>query len=53
MNGFELMLTILSKTKAECLLAGNYNINLLRHNFHEDTATFINCLYAKSLVPHN
>ena len=48
MNGFESVLNILSKTKAECLLAGDYNINLLRHNVHEGTATFINCLYANS-----
>ena len=44
------MLNILSKTTDECLLAGDYNINLLRHNVHKGTATFINCLYAKSFV---
>ena len=49
MNGFESVLNILSKTKAECLLAGDYNINLLRHNVHEGTTTFI--LYANSFVP--
>ena len=48
MNGFESVLNILSKTKTECVLAGDYNINLLRHNTH---ATFINCLYANSFVP--
>ena len=50
-NGFESVLTILSKTKAECLLAGYYNINLLKYNVHEGTTTLINCLYANSFVP--
>ena len=53
MNGFESVLNILSKTKTECLLAGDYTINLHRHNTHEGTATFINCLYANYCVPHN
>ena len=50
MSGFESVLTILNKTKSECLLAGDYNINLLKHEVHDSTRNFVNCLYDNSLI---
>ena len=41
----------MNKTKSECLLAGDYNINLLKHEVHDGTRNFLNCLYDDSLIP--
>ena len=51
MSGFESVLTILNKTKSECLLAGDYNINLLKHEVYDGIRNFANCLYDNSLIP--
>ena len=51
MFDFESVLTILNKTKSECLLAGDYNINLLKHEVNDGTRNFVNCLYDISLIP--
>ena len=37
--------------KAECLLAGDYNINLLNYETHVDTEIFVNNLYSSSFLP--
>ena len=36
--------------KAECLLVGDFNVNLLNHDCHNDTDQFINTMYSYSFL---
>lgn len=38
-------------TKVECLLAGDFNLDLFKHDVHLGTEPFINCLYQHSMIP--
>ena len=37
--------------KAECLLAGDFNVNLLNYDCHNDTDQFINTMYSYYFLP--
>jgi exonuclease III len=50
-TGFEAVLNLISKSKAEYLIAGDFNIDLLKHDTHEGTELFINNMFAHSLIP--
>lgn len=37
--------------KTECLITGDFNLNLLKHNVHSDTGCFLNGLLHDSFIP--
>ena len=41
----------ISNKKDYCILAGDYNINLLNHETHAETGQFLNNIYAWSYLP--
>ena len=44
--------TLLSKiNKQKCILAGDFNINLLNHDTHKPTSDFINCIFSHFFAP--
>ena len=47
---FEKVLNLTSKSKAEYIFSGDYNIDLKLHT-HDKTASFVNNLYAHSCLP--
>ena len=48
---FETFLGAISDKKDYCILAGDYNINLLNHETHAETGQFLNNIYAWSYLP--
>ena len=48
---FENVLNLTSKSKAEYIFVGGYNIDLLKLHTHDKTASFVNKLYAHSCLP--
>ena len=38
-------------TKTEYIIAGDYNIDILKHESHEGTDKFINTVFSHSLSP--
>ena len=50
-QGLDADVNSLSKSKAELIITGKYNIYLLKHNTHDGTDLFINSLYSHSLLP--
>ena len=47
----ELLLQNVTLEKAECVLAGDFNVNLLNYDSHNDTDQFINTMYSYSFLP--
>jgi hypothetical protein len=48
---FDQLLQKLSREKKQCLLAGDYNINLLNHKTNIETDQFLNNMYASLYFP--
>ena len=48
---FEVLIQNIASQKAESLLAGDYNINMLNYETHVDTEIFVNNLYSSSFLP--
>ena len=46
MVSFNAILSKLSKYKTDCLIAGDYNIDLLKLEVHSDTEQFVNNFYS-------
>jgi hypothetical protein len=51
LSSFDSVLAIISQCKPNCLIAGDYNIDLLKAETHFDTESFINNLYAHLFKP--
>jgi hypothetical protein len=51
MAGFETCLLKLCNSRTECLIAGDYNIDLLKCDVHPGSDNFLNNLYAHSILP--
>ena len=51
MNDFVKVLSAISKTGIECLITGDFNIDLLKHDENADTDGFINNLYEHLFIP--
>ena len=51
MIGFVTVLSAISKTRTECLIAGDFNVDLLKYDENVDTADFINNLYEHLFIP--
>ena len=51
MNGFVKMLSAIYKTRTECLISGDFNIDLLKYDENADTENFINNLYEHLFIP--
>ena len=49
-NKFENVITFLTKTKTNLILARDYNINLLNHEIHLETGKKFNILFANTMV---
>ena len=47
---FERLLQSISNEKSECLLAGDYNVDLLKYEFNTGTESFVNDLYCHSCL---
>ena len=45
MNGFVKVLSAINKTRTECLIAGDFNVDLLKYDENADTEDFTNTLY--------
>ena len=45
MSGFVKVLSAISKTRTECLIAGDFNVDLLMYDENADTEDFINNRY--------
>ena len=50
-NAFESLMSIVTRGKYECIIAGDYNIDLLKSEQHIGTEHFVNNLFANSFVP--
>ena len=48
---FDCLLGKITTEKAKFVLAGDYNINLLKHDVHMETINFVNNLYANFSMP--
>ena len=48
---FECAIAKVSLSKHEYLIAGDFNIDLLKHESHKGSQSFINTIYSNSLVP--
>ena len=51
MNGFVKVLSAISKTRTECLIASDFNIDLLKYGENADTEDFINTPYEHLFIP--
>jgi hypothetical protein len=49
--GFDAVLDSMKQSKNEYIIAGDYNIDLLKHETHIGTGSFVNNLYSHSLIP--
>ena len=48
---FVKVLSAISKTRTECLIAGKFNVDLLKYDENADTEDFINNLYDHLFIP--
>ena len=48
---FDDILSLLNSQKKLCYIAGNFNIDILKHESHSLTADFINCIFSQSFFP--
>ena len=46
----EKVIGLFTKSKVNLIFLGDYNINLLNHEVHSETADFLNLLYANTLL---
>ena len=51
MSGFESVLDHFNHFGVECLIAGDFNIDLLKYDAHRGTGLFLDCLRENALVP--
>ena len=51
LQDFQEITKTLVRKKTECLIAGDFNLNLLKHDTHSDTGCFLNGLLHDSFVP--
>ena len=51
MSSFESITSIVSNSKHDCLIAGDWNIDLLKYGTHSGTESFVNNLHANLLIP--
>jgi hypothetical protein len=51
MSGFMCVLSVLTKSNADCYIAGDFNIDLLKWESHAGTSDFINSLYLHAMIP--
>ena len=51
MIGFLKVISAISKTRTECLIAGDFNVDLLKYDENVDTEDFINNLYEHLFIP--
>ena len=51
MYSFESIMSIVSNSKHDCLIAGDWNIDLLKYVIHSGTESFVNNLHANQLIP--
>ena len=51
MSYFESIMSIVSNSKHDCLIAGDWNIDLLKYDVHLSTESFVNNLHANLLIP--
>jgi hypothetical protein len=50
-NEFESVLHKIVTKKSKCIIAGDYNINLLNHSIDSETECFLNTLYTNTILP--
>jgi hypothetical protein len=48
---FDVLLQKLNNERAYCLIAGDYNINLLNYDNHSQTTDFVEHVFAQSFIP--
>ena len=51
MSCFESVLDHFNRFGVECLIAGAFNIDLLKYDAHRETGLFHDCLHEHALVP--
>ena len=51
MSGFKDALNKILHIKTEYIIAGDYNIDVLKHESHEGTDKFMNTVFSHSLSP--
>ena len=51
MSSFESIMSIVSNSKHDCLIAGDWNFDLLKYVIHSGTESFVNNLHANLLIP--
>jgi hypothetical protein len=48
---FDQLVKDLTKSHQTCILAGDFNVNLLNCSAHQDTSNFLNDLFTNSMIP--
>lgn len=51
LHDFQVITKTLLHRKTECLITGDFNLNLLKHDVHSDTGYFLNGLLHDSFIP--
>ena len=51
LTGFESVLFKLNCSNIDCVIAGDYNIDLMKHGSHAGTENYLNILYAHGIIP--
>jgi hypothetical protein len=51
MSGFTCVLSSLTKSRADCVIVGDFNIDLLKWESHTRTNDFVDTLYSHSMIP--
>jgi len=51
LQDFQVITKKMTCKKAECLITGDFNLNLLKHDVHSDTGCFLNGLLHDSFMP--
>ena len=46
------ILQIISTEKKQCVLMGDFNVDLMKYDSHDDSNTFLNNLYSSSFTPY-
>ena len=50
-SSFESIMSIVSNSKHDCLIAVDWNIDLLKYGTHSGTESFVNNFHANLLIP--
>jgi len=50
-KSFDELLHKLDKEHASCVIAGDYNINLLNCEVYSDTTSFVDCMFSHLFIP--